>query len=252
MVDHAYSTRLGGCSTGNLASLNTAFHTGDSTENVLENRRRFFEVFGYDHLKLVSAVQVHGTGIALVDQSHRGEGALPESARQVADALVTTEPGLTLTAYSADCMLIYFISRQKSLVALAHAGWRGTLGGIGSNMVCSLDKLFGIKPGLLQVALSPCICRNCYLVNDEVAGQFESAGWNDPACLEKVEADAWKLDLRAINIEQLLRVGIKRENLAGSSWCTACNRDLFYSYRRDSGKTGRMIGFIAIKESGRL
>jgi len=252
LADHAFSTRLGGCSTGNLASLNTAFHTGDSPENVLENRRRFFEIFSYDHLKIVSATQVHGTGMALVDHSYSGEGALPESTRQKADALITTDPGLPLTAYSADCMLIYFISRQKSLVALAHAGWRGTLGGIGAKMVRYLDKLFGITPGFLQVALSPCVCRNCYLVNDEVAGQFQSAGWHDTTCLEKVETDLWKLDLRAINIEQLLRAGIKRDNLDGSSWCTACNRDLFYSYRRDRGKTGRMIGFIALKESGRL
>ena len=133
LIDHAFSTRLGGCSAGMLASLNTAFHTGDDSENVLENRRRFFDLFAYDHRDIVSSVQVHGTGLTLFSQSNRGEGAVPGSARQKCDALVTTEPGLPLTAYSADCMLIYFVSQQKPLVGIAHAGWRGTLEGIAEN-----------------------------------------------------------------------------------------------------------------------
>ena len=251
LVDHAFSTRAGGCSSGRQVSLNTAFHTGDNAENVLENRRRFFELFDYDHREIVSSIQVHGTEMALFDQSNSGEGALPGSARRKCDALVTTEAGLPLTAYSADCLLIYFVSLQKPLVALAHAGWRGTLDGIASKMVRYLDELFGISPNSLLVSLSPAICRNCYLVDSEVAGQFQFAGWNDPAYLEPVEEARWKLDLEAINAVQLIQAGVNQENLARNSLCTACNADLFYSYRRDKGITGRMIGFIAIKKSRR-
>ena len=238
LVNHAFSTRLGGCSTGMLASLNTAFHTGDNSENVLENRHRFFDLFAYDHLSIVSSVQVHGTGMALVTQANRGEGATPESARKHCDALVTTEPGLPLAAYSADCMLIYFVSQQKPLAGIAHAGWRGTLEGIGPNMVRYLDELFGVAPGSLMVCLSPAICRNCYLVDRELAGQFQSAGWGDPVYLEAVSEDSWKLDLVAINRDQLLNAGVDQGRLANNSWCTACNPQLFYSYRRDRGRTG--------------
>ncbi|MCJ7806110.1 MAG: polyphenol oxidase family protein, partial [Clostridia bacterium] len=99
-----------------MASLNTAFHTGDSEDNVLENRRRLFALFGYDNREIVSSIQVHGTGLAIFNQVHRGEGALPGSAREQCDALVTTAEGLILTAYAADCMLIYFVSQQKALV----------------------------------------------------------------------------------------------------------------------------------------
>jgi len=247
LADHAFSTRLGGRSTGKLSSLNTAFHTGDSVENVLENRRLFFGHFDYDYREIVSSVQVHGTGLALFNQSHRGEGALPGSARQKCDALVTTEAGLPLTAYSADCILIYFMSLHKPLVALAHAGWRGTLGNIGAGIVRYLDKLFGVTPGRLLVSLSPAICRNCYLVGSDVAGQFQAAGWDEPAYLEAVEGNKWKLDLMAINFDQLKQAGVNQENLFKSSWCTSCNPNLFYSYRRDRGETGRMIGFIALK-----
>ncbi len=234
-----------------MASLNTAFHTGDSEDNVLENRRRIFALFGYDSREIVSSIQVHGTGLAIFSQVHRGEGALPGSAREQCDALVTTAEGLTLTAYAADCMLIYFVSQQKALVALAHAGWRGTLGGIGSKVVRCLHELYSLAPDRLLVGFSPAVCRNCYRVNGKVAEQFQYAGWDGPAYLKQIAEEHWSLDLAAINAEQLIQTGVKEVNMARSNWCTSCNPELFYSYRRDQGITGRMIGFIALKPFGR-
>ncbi len=213
---------------------------------MIENRRRFYNLFNYDYRDLVSAVQVHGSDLALFGEAQRGEGALPDSARRKCDALVTTTAGLPLTAYAADCMLIYFASTQKPLVALAHAGWRGTLGGIGVKVIHYLQERFGADPGRLLVGLSPAVCRHCYQVDDKVAGQFRMAGWDEPAYLEQSETGDWKLDLSAINAGQILSTGVKEENLALNNWCTCCNPDLFYSYRRDKGVTGRMVGFISI------
>ncbi len=249
LVDHAFSTRLDGCSSGEFTSLNTAFHTTDSMENVLENRRRFFDKFGYDFRSLVAAHQVHGTVINLVEQSRRGEGALPGSVRKECDALVTTVVGLPLTAYAADCMLIYFYSQQPPLVAIAHAGWRGTLGGMGVKVVQYLKEYYAVDPGRLLVALSPAICRDCYIIDVSTANEFKTAGWSGADFLEKSSAVGYHLDLSAINANQLLTAGVKMEHLAQNNWCTSCRRDLFYSYRRDRGATGRMIGFIALKNS---
>ena len=249
MVDHAFSTRLGGCSSGEFTSLNTAFHTADSAENVLENRRRFFDKFGYDFRFLVAAHQVHGTELSLVDSSCRGEGALPGSVRKECDALVTTATGLLLTAYAADCMLIYFHSQQPPLVALAHAGWRGALGGMGVKIIQYLEENFSVDPGRLLVVLSPAICRYCYTIDNDTANEFKAAGWSGADYLEKAATEGYHLDLSAINANQLLSAGVKTERLAQNSWCTSCRRDLFYSYRRDRGATGRMIGFIALKKS---
>jgi len=251
LVDHAFSTRFGGCSSGYHASLNTSFHTGDDEKNVLENRRRFFALFNYDYREIVSSNQVHGTDIALVSKADRGQGALPGTAYRHCDALITTEPCLPLAAYSADCMLIYFVSEQKPLVALAHAGWRGALGGIAVKVVRFIRDHFALSPDFLKVsALSPVICRNCYVVDRKVAGQFAGGGWDNPAFLEPSERGGWHLDLAAINLAQLLGAGIREDNLAAANWCTACRPDLFYSYRRDRGMTGRMIGFISINNSG--
>jgi len=248
LVDHAFSTRLGGCSDGPLSSLNTAYHTGDREENVIRNRRRFFNLFNYDYRDLVSAVQVHGTDLDVVKLSRRGEGALPGTARRECDALVTTEPGLPLGAYSADCQLIYFISKQRPLAALAHAGWKGTLGGIGPKVVSFLQDQYRVSPDQILAALSPAICPDCYKVDEKTAGLFQSAGWNRTPYLEPAAAGSYKLDIGAINFAQLLAGGIKPENINRSRLCTSCRSDLFYSYRRDRGNTGRMIGFIALKD----
>jgi polyphenol oxidase len=218
-------------------------------ENVLENRHRFFDKFGYDFHFLVSAHQVHGTEISLVDSSHRGEGALPGSVRKDCDALVTTVVGLPITAYAADCMLIYFHSQQPPLVAIAHAGWRGALGNMGAKVVHYLEENFAVDPGRLLVALSPAICRDCYIIDDSTANEFKAAGWSGADYLGKAAAGGYHLDLPAVNANQLISAGVKTEHLAQNRWCTSCRSDLFYSYRRDRGATGRMIGFIALKNS---
>lgn len=250
LVEHAFSTRSGGCSSGNMASLNMAFHTEDSFDRVLENRRRFFELFQADYRQIVSAIQVHGTTIAVFDNSHKGEGALPHSAKKRCDALVTTEPDLILTAYAADCQLIYFCALDRPLIALAHAGKQGALGRIGSQVVKYLEDQYQVKPGRLLVAMSPAVCRCCYQVGSEDADAFRQAGWREQCYLEPTAGDKFNLDLGAINLSQLLTAGINNDNIAISGLCTSCNPDLFYSYRRDCGKTGRMIGFIALKNKG--
>lgn len=250
-LEHGFSTRIGGCSRGSLESLNMAFHTEDNPDNVLENRRRFFDCFGIDFRQIVSAIQVHGTTINTFNDSQRGEGALPDSTRIKCDALVTSEPGLVLAAYAADCMLLYFYSADRPMIALAHAGKQGTLGRIGPQVIDYLCRQYQIKPDQLLVAMSPAVCRNCYQIGLKDAESFIEAGWADRRYLEPAENNLFKLDLASINMTQLLTAGINDDNIAISGLCTSCNPDLFYSYRRDQGHTGRMIGFIALKEQSR-
>jgi polyphenol oxidase len=245
-VQHAFSTRLGGISGGNCSSLNMAFYTEDSSDNVIENRRLFFNIFNIDHEKIVALNQVHGTEIVEVDRDKCGEGALPGSAPLDADALITTRSGLTLCAYSADCLLIYYVAIDTPLVAIAHAGCRGTLGSMAEKVVSRIRSRYGVKPGRLLTYLAPTICKNCYTIDSSLAAKFSDVGWSGSAYCEQIDGDLWKLNLSEINRAQLIRAGINKENIDQSSLCTSCRSDLFYSYRRDRGKTGRMIGFIGI------
>jgi polyphenol oxidase len=246
LTKHAFSARTGGCSTGVVESLNTAFHTEDYADRVLENRFRFFRIFDIDHLQIVSAIQVHGTNLEEFGIQNRGEGAKPGSMKKRCDALVTTEPGVTLTAYAADCQLLYFKAMDRPLIGLAHAGKAGALRGIGPKVISYLKRCYNISPERLLVGMSPAICRNCYRINKLEMELFSREGWAESPYLEAAGNETWKLDLTAINKTQLMASGVRDEHIATNQWCTACRRDLFYSYRRDQGKTGRMIGFIVM------
>lgn len=245
-VSHAFSTRLGGWSRGPLASMNMAFHNGDREAVVLANRQHFFETFGLDYLLLTGARQEHGTEIGFFGPADRGHGALPQTARRSCDALITTQPGLTLAAYAADCLLLFFYSPRRRVVALAHAGWRGTLGGIAGKLVERLRSSCHCEPAELLVALSPAVCQSCYSLDDEQANLFTAAGWGEAAGLQTLPGGRRSFDLENVNRLQLLQAGVQDGNVAGGGWCTSCREDLFYSYRRDRGRTGRMIGFITI------
>lgn len=246
IVQHAFSTRLGGISSGSCTSLNMAFHSEDSANNVIENRRRLFKFFGINHEEIVSLNQVHGTDIVDAGKDNTGEGALPGSAIRDADAMITINPKLTLCSYSADCLLIYYAAIDTPLVAIAHAGRRGTLGGIAEKVVEQICSRYGVQPGRLLTFLAPSICKNCYTVDSTLAEEFTHAGWGGLAYIEPADGGLWNLDLAEINRAQLIRAGVDKDNIDQSSLCTSCRSDLFYSYRRERGKTGRMIGFISM------
>lgn len=250
LIGHAFSTRKGGCSKGPFASLNTGYHTGDKYDYVLENRALFMDQFAYDYRALTSSVQVHGTTVGIFSEAERGEGALPETARRQCDALVTTEPNLPLAAYSADCQLIFLAAMcERPVVALAHAGWKGTLGNITGKTVAFLHRHFAVDPEEIVAALSPAVCRNCYLIDRDLSRRFQAVGWGSQRFISAIDESNFELDLPAINTAQLIKSGVKEENIGCSRWCTSCREDLFYSYRRDNGVTGRMLGFISIKDS---
>lgn len=230
-----------------MATLNMAFHTEDDHDRVVENRHRFFSHFDHEWENVVSSVQVHGHDYRVVDHKNRGEGTKPSSAKYECDALITEEPGLPITAYSADCMLIYFLIMDQPLVALVHAGWRGTLGGIGTRVVNYFKQKKQVDAARILAVFSPSICKKCYTVDDAVAEQFRSAGYREKIYLEQLAPNRWQLDLSAVNYSQLAAAGLKVGNIERDNFCTSCNPDLFYSYRRDQGVTGRMLGFIALK-----
>ncbi len=250
---HAFSTRVGGCSEGAMASLNTAYHTGDEFNLVLENRRRFLQLWGFHPDEAVAAIQVHGVEIREAGPADRGRGAVPHSFLGEGDALVTAAPDVPLTGYAADCPLLFIAAPDVAAVALAHAGWRGTLQNMAARIIARLQCQFGARPASMLAAISPGICGRCYTVGEEVAENFGGAGWGGRPYLWEDAEGAFHLDLGAINEAQLRHAGIVAGNLApGGCWCTSCRPDLFYSYRREKGKTGRMMGLIALREAGNI
>jgi hypothetical protein len=274
-VVHGFSTRAGG--TSKLEEervLNLGYTKWDSHGAVEANRRNFLAALGADEMALVTLRQIHS------DIIH--EVTTPEHSLR-GDALITRAPGLLLAVQTADCIPILLADAKHCVVAAVHAGWRGTLKRIAAKTLGRMRMLFGTRPADVTVALGPAIGRCCYEVGPEVvqafAGQFaQAAEWftapapsplnpyaptfeqlstgQEPMPLKwltmappghEPPLPRLYLDLFAANRWQLLDAGVLAENIAVSDLCTACRIDLLFSYRREQGHTGRLMGVIGIR-----
>jgi polyphenol oxidase len=209
----AFSTRLGGVSEAPFDSLNLGLLTADDGEAVGENRRRLAAALGFEPGQVACARQVHGTRLV----EHPREGRLVE-----ADGHVLREAGKAALVFTADCLPVA-VAGPKGM-AMLHAGWRGLAGGIlaaGAEAVEATSAAVG--PGI-----GPC----CYEVGEEVLESFADLG-------EGV-ATGRMLDLPEVARRLLAAAGVQRVESAGL--CTSCEADLFFSRRRDQGRTGRQGG----------
>jgi len=193
-----------------------------------------------------------------------------------ADAAVSRETGLLLGIQTADCVPILLADTGRNVVAAVHAGWRGTLARIAAKTLGRMRLEFGTQPEDVRAALGPAIGACCYEVGPEVAvafsGQFaQAAEWFEGpferlATGEEPNPLPWltmmppghepppervQLDLRAANRWQLIDAGVSPRNIAVSTLCTGCRTDLFFSYRKEGARTGRMMSVIGISAGPR-
>ena len=262
---HGFSTRPGGVSpVENEKVLNLGFTDWDRRENVIENRGRFQSALDADDLKLVSLKQFHSDVVCLFVSS-------PEEPCR-GDASITNQTGLLLGVQTADCVPILLVDAKRRSVAAVHAGWRGTLQRIVVKAIGQMQMHFGTQAADLLAALGPAIGGCCYEVGTEVATQFTSqfadaADWFDELRTgDEPNPLQWLnmmppghqpppknifLDLRKANRAQLLDAGLGAQNIFASDLCTACCRDLLFSYRKEGALSGRLMSVIGICDSSR-
>lgn len=234
-VVHGFLGRAGGVSAPPYDSLNFDPRDTDPQGNVDENRARFFDAFGVGTLSTVS--QVHGGSVVRLD------GAAPGAPAE-ADAIITST-GTAIGILTADCLPILLFDPVNRAIGAVHAGWKGTALGVAMNAVKEMARAFGTRPRELTAALGPSIGPCCYTVGEGVHEEFRSRG-RDLDCFISLD-DGLRLDLGAGNISQLLSLGVREKNIGGSAPCTFCSSGLFFSYRRDGGRTGRQLSFIMLK-----
>lgn len=246
LVKHGFSTRTGGVSPEPYESLNLGLGTDDDPSNVIANRRAFASALGIDADRIIVPRQGHGTRVVRVSAADAGKGAracadgIPET-----DALVTNEPGVTLALHFADCVCVFLLDPVKKAIGVAHAGWRGTSGKIVLAAVEAMSNEFGSDPDTLLAAIGPAINRHCYEVGPDVASEFFRVFLHDERVMTQASTAKWWLDLKTANRLLLLEAGLRQESIAVSDQCTSCDRDEFFSHRRD-GPTGRMGGWMAL------
>ncbi len=243
-VNHGFSTRPGGVSPAPYDSLNLGWSRPDPAENVAKNFEIFCNAAKIAHDDMVIVNYEHGGVVLKVDHADRGRGfggpPLP-----LCDGLVTNEKGVALVTSHADCGAFFLYDPVKRAVGLAHAGWKGTLLRIGARVVELMQKEFGSDPKDILVSTGPCICKNCFEVDLELAERFKAEFKNSDLYARGRPGKA-QLDLEMAAAIQILDAGVKEENLTLMHACTYERREHFFSHRRDKGDTGSMAAYIAL------
>lgn len=162
------------------------------------------------------------------------------------DALLTDRPGILLVVRTADCLPVLLVDKKKKVVAAVHCGWRGTKKKLAAKAAEAMSALYKCERSSLLAALGPCIEQDCYEVREEVRESFKDAGIRDDFFLSSsAKTGSYYFDLKQANRYQLLKAGLKPENIFSVDLCTYCEESLF-SYRRDGFKAGRMVNFIGM------
>jgi len=236
------TSRVGGNSASPYDSLNLGLHVGDNRGSVLANRAQLRRALP-PGTRLQWLNQVHGTHVARVDSV---SGRLRP---RTADAACVTAPGAGAVVLTADCLPVFFCCQQGAVAAVSHAGWRGLLGGVLESAVRSMN----VPAARLMAWLGPAIAPCHFEVGDDVRKAFLDEASADDCSRHHVQRafvavkdqpDKWMMDIYAMARHRLQRVGVHQ--IYGDHQCTVCDKELFYSYRRD-GVTGRMASLIYLK-----
>lgn len=228
-----FTTRKGGVSPAPYDALNLGTHVGDSADVVLRNRSLVRDLLPGEPAWLE---QVHGIEVVRADAADGRR----------ADASVSRMPGAVCVVMVADCLPVLFCDRQGRVVAAAHAGWRGLLGGVLESTLAAMQ----VPPGEVLAWLGPAIGPAQFEVGPEVRSAFVEHCAQDAVHFRAGQGDRWLADIFALARARLMRAGLAAGAVSGGGVCTVSDAERFYSYRRD-GVCGRMGAFIWLDPGAR-
>ena len=268
IVEHFFSTRMGGVSTGDTATFNFSYSRGDKKENVDENFRRAAAFFGKSAEDIMCSQQTHTTNVRKVTSTDKGKGIVREQDYTDVDGLITNESGIILATFFADCVPLFIVDQVGHAIGLSHSGWRGTVAQMGKVTLDCMAREYGTKPENVQVAIAPSICQDCYEMSEDVALAFEAAfPRNDEMAREyllryqeeitskdmenclfyKKENGKYQLNLWYANFRVFRDAGVSDEKIEVTDVCTCCNPKLLFSHRASKGRRGNLGAFMMLK-----
>jgi YfiH family protein len=240
-VRHAFFTRQGGVSTGVYDSLNVGLGSKDNPENVQENRARSAAEMGVELSHLLTCYQIHSS-VAVTAEA-------PFAERPEADAVVTGTRGLACGALSADCAPILLADAEARVVASAHAGWKGALGGV---IKATVDAMVarGARPDRIVAAVGPCIAQASYEVGEDFMDRFSLEAPGSERFFTPGRAPGKRqFDLPGFVLRRLAEAGVERAEWIGRDTCA--EEKLFFSNRRAflTGEPdyGRLLSAVALE-----
>lgn len=268
IVEHFFSTRLGGVSTGYVGALNFSYSQGDEKANVDENFRLAAAHFGKTLNDIVCSQQTHTTNVRKVTAADKGKGIVCERDYADIDGLITNESGIVLATFFADCVPLFIVDPVSHSIGLSHSGWRGTVGKMGSVTLACMAREYGTRAADVHVAIGPSICQGCYEVSEDVAFAFAEAFPRDDAMAEeyllrykknpaqedidtclfyKKENGKYQLNLWYANFRVFRDAGVSDEKIEMPDVCTCCNPTLLFSHRATGGRRGNLGAFMMLK-----
>lgn len=245
-ITHGITTREGGVSSGHAATLNLSYSVGDDPVHVQENRRRVARAMGVAETHLIFPRQTHSVNVKIITAGNFTE------VHEDTDAVISAEPGMALGVMSADCVPVLFYDPVREVIAAAHAGWKGTVGGIVRRVVECMISEFHCSPNHIHAGIGPSIGPEVYEVGPEVVEQFEKNFPNADALLKnrqsngKAHADLWQA-----NATWLRLAGVPEAQIEIAGLCTLSHPQQFFSARYDQHKTGRFAAVICKKPKGK-
>lgn len=194
-------------------------------------------------LPIFSLKQVHGDGIEIFRGTEQGAQYFWE---KEGDAILTSTSRIAIAVFTADCLPILLFHPEKKVIAIIHAGWRGTGLGIAAKVVEKMAEEFECPLEEIETALGPCIGPCCYEVDEPVKQAFLRNGLPWQIFSSPRGPGKWSLDLQKANSFILEKAGVAKKNIRVLDYCTGCFPDLFFSHRKEMGTRGRHLNFIAL------
>ena len=242
IVEHCFTTRLGGVSTDIFSTMNLSFTRGDEEAAVRENYRRLARALGAEVGRFVCSDQTHTVNVRRVTAADAGKGLTRERDYRDVDGLITDEPGLVLSTFYADCVPLYLVDPVHRAIGMSHSGWRGTAARMGAVTLSAMQEAYGTRPEDVVCAVGPSICKDCYEVSAEILAESEKNSVGMAHADKKYQLDLWKA-----NEIIFQEAGVRKEHLAVTDICTCCNPKLLFSHRASHGKRGNLGGFLYLK-----
>ncbi len=245
---HAFTTRIGGVSTGDQAGLNLSVRLDPDISHVAENYRRLGAATGIDTGRLARTKQVHGNVVRTVTGKDVWIPGAPVPYE--ADGLVTNEPGLALICYAADCVPVLLCDPSHGVIAAVHCGWRSSVGDILARAMEAMCAL-GAAPETTAAAIGPAVSRCCFEVGGEVVEAVDRYLHGDSAGLyspEEGREGKFFLDLKGANARRLRQLGIPQGAIAVSDDCTSCLHDKYWSHRFTKRRRGNQGALIVLDD----
>lgn len=234
-LPHGIFTRHGGVSEAPYGTLNTGGTVGDDVEAVRHNHTLMYDTLGVNADRACTTWQVHGADVVMATGPVEGRRWVAK-----ADGIITDTPETPLVMRFADCVPLLFHDPVKRVIGLGHAGWRGTVRGMGASMVQAMQQGYGCQPQDIQVVIGPSISQQAFQVGEEVVEAVEQRYGTLDGLMQRDPADGTAyVDLWEANRRDLRRAGVVDEHIETAGICTHTNTDDFYSHRAENGNTGR-------------